>query len=130
MDKMGFEPLGLEHIALQVRDQEAAQKFYIGILGCEIYRINPEVPLIQMRFGAHLIDLLPGGGAHSGRLKEGIHHFCLSIRCDDMSGLAAHLAAKGAKLEGEIRSQHGAYGISQSLYLVDPDGYIVELKAR
>jgi glyoxylase I family protein len=127
---MGFERLGVEHIALQVRDQDAAQKFYIGILGCEIYRINPEVPLIQMRFGEHLIDLLPGNGSPETTRKEGIHHFCLSIRCDDMQKLAEELVAKGAKMQGEVRSQHGAYGISQSLYLEDPDGYIVELKMR
>jgi catechol-2,3-dioxygenase len=127
---MGFEPLGLEHIALQVKDQAAAQAFYVGVLGCEIYRVNPEVPLVQMRFGPHLIDLLPGGGAHPGPRKEGIHHFALSVRCDDMAALAAELVQKGAKLEGGVRRQHGAFGISESFYLVDPDGYIVELKAR
>jgi|SRR6476646_6320965 catechol-2,3-dioxygenase len=127
---MAFERLGLEHIALQVRDQAVAQKFYVAILGCEIYRVNPEVPLIQMRFGEHLIDLLQGGGTPASERREGIHHFCLSIRCNDMKALAAELVEQGAKLWGDIKSQHGAYGISESLYLEDPDGYIVELKRR
>ncbi len=127
---MNFEALGLEHIALQVKDMEAARRFYVDMLGCTIYRINPEVPLIQMRFGDHLIDLLPGGGAHSGPEKEGIHHFCLSVDCDDMQGLADAFAARGTTVHGGVRSQHGAYGISESLYLIDPDGYSVELKAR
>ena len=52
--EMEFEALGLEHIALRVRDMDAAQAFYVGILGCSIYRVNPEVPLVQMRFGEHL----------------------------------------------------------------------------
>ena len=127
---MEFEALGLEHIALQVEDMDRAQEFYVGLLGCTIYRINPDVPLVQMRFGDHLIDLLPGGGAHQGPQKEGIHHFCLSVRCDDMGALAAELARKGAKVDGEVRTQHGAYGVTDSLYLIDPDGYTVELKAR
>lgn len=127
---MEFEALGLEHIALQVRDMAAAEAFYVGVLGCTIYRVNPDVPLVQMRFGEHLIDLLPGEGAHGGPGKQGIHHFCLSIRCDDLDALSAELVRRGATLDGEVRTQHGAYGISQSLYVIDPDGYSVELKAR
>ena len=73
-------------------------------------------------------DLLPGDGDPGG--EAGIHHFCLSVRCQDMAVLAAQFAERGATVEGEVRSQHGAYGISESLYLIDPDGYRVELKAR
>ena len=127
---MDFEALGLEHIALRVRNMEVAQAFYVGLLGCTIYRVNSEVPLVQMRFGDHLIDLLPGEGAHSESGRAGIHHFCLSVRCADMEALSAELTRRGAAVDGEVRRQHGAYGISESLYLTDPDGYSVELKAR
>jgi glyoxylase I family protein len=79
---MLFTPLGLDHVALGVRDQRAAQKFYTEVLGCMVERINPEISLIQLRFGEQLIDLMPGEPAGNG-----LHHYCLSIRCDDLAGL-------------------------------------------
>jgi glyoxylase I family protein len=127
---MLFTPLGLEHIVLRVRDQEAAQRFYVELIGCSVDHVNAKLSLIQLRFGEHMIDLLPGGGAGDESSHQGIDHFCLSIRCDDLGALAAALRAKGVAVEGEVAARLGAYGNGPSLYLRDPDGYRVELKPR
>jgi len=127
---MLFTPLGLEHIVLRVRDQERSQRFYVELLGCTVDHVNAKLSLIQLRFGEHMIDLLPGDGAGDDASRRGIDHFCLSIRCDDLASLAAALGAKGVALEGEVATRLGAYGSGPSLYLRDPDGYRVELKPR
>jgi len=122
---MLFMPLGLDHIVLRVRDQATAQKFYTDILGCKIERVHPEISLIQLRFGEHLIDLIPGQ-----RSDDGLEHYCLSIACDNLAGLAAELHAQGVTVEGEILPRTGAWGRSPSFFIRDPDGYLIELKPR
>ena len=122
----GFTPLGLDHVVLRVRDQQASQQFYIDVLGCTLERVNAPLSLIHLRFGEQLIDLLPG----EGDTGSGVDHVCLSIRCDDLNVVAAALEARGVKLEGEVRARFGAWGTGPSLYFRDPDGYRIELKPR
>ena len=126
-----FTPLGLDHIVLTVRDQAVSQKFYIDVLGCTLDDINESVSLVQLRFGQHLIDLLPASAPRpTGQAAGGVDHFCLSIRCDDPAALAKVLRARGVVLEGDVVERRGAYGSGPSLYIRDPDGYLIELKPR
>jgi len=87
--------------------------------------VNERISLVQLRFGASLIDLLPGE-----RGPAGMDHVCLSIRCDDLPALAESLQARGVALEGGVATRRGAFGTGPSLYLRDPDGYLIELKPR
>lgn len=89
--------------------------------------MNEAVAFIQLRFGEHLIDLVPAG---PGPTEGGLDHLCLSIRCDDLAALAESLRRYGVPLDGEILSRRGAYGTGPSLYLRDPDGHQIELKPR
>ena len=120
-----FDPLGLDHIVLRVSDQEASQRFYVDVLDCTLDHVNARISLVQLRFGEQLIDLLPGRPS-----AEGLDHFCLSIRCADLGAVREALAGRGVKLEGEVVERRGAYGTGPSLYLRDPDGYLIELKPR
>ncbi len=66
-----FEPLGFDHVVLHVRDQAASERFYVDVLGCTLDHVNKPISLVQLRFGEHLIDLLPGrarGGRRPGPL--------------------------------------------------------------
>ena len=126
-----FEPLGLDHVVLHVRDQAASQRFYTEVLGCTLDHVNPKLSLIQLRFGEHLIDLLPASAAGPAPSPEsGMDHLCLSIRCQDLGKVAAELKARGATVEGGVVARRGAFGQGPSLYLRDPDGYRLELKPR
>ncbi len=126
---MDFTPLGYDHIVLHVRDQQASTRFYVDVLKCKLDHINEKLSLIHLRFGDHMIDLVPGGGPGGGE-RVGLDHFCLSIACDDPEALRQDLAAQGVVLDGEIATRRGAYGTGPSIYLRDPDGYSVELKPR
>jgi glyoxylase I family protein len=121
----GYEPLGIDHVVLRVADQAASERFYTDVLGCTLDHVNERVRLVQLRFGEQLIDLLPGR-----RGPDGMDHFCLSIKCDDLAAVAGWLRERGVMLEGDVVERRGAFGTGPSLYLRDPDGYLIELKPR
>jgi glyoxylase I family protein len=121
----GYEPLGIDHVVLRVADQAASERFYTDVLGCTLDHVNERVRLVQLRFGEQLIDLLPGR-----RGADGMDHFCLSIKCDDLAAVAGWLRERGVTLEGDVVERRGAFGTGPSLYLRDPDGYLIELKPR
>ena len=126
-----FTPLGLDHVVLRVRDQAAAQRFYVDVLGCTVDHVNEPIRLVQLRFGEQLIDLVPADRtAPAPAPGTGMDHFCLSIRCDDLGKVADVLRARGVEVLGEVVQRRGAYGTGPSLYLHDPDGYQIELKPR
>jgi catechol 2,3-dioxygenase-like lactoylglutathione lyase family enzyme len=123
-----FTPLGLDHVVLRVRDQDASRRFYMERLGCTLDHVNEKVSLVQLRFGDQLIDLLPARDGDAP--PRGMDHFCLSIRCDDLGKAAEALSRAGVTLEGDVVQRRGAYGTGPSLYVRDPDGYLIELKPR
>lgn len=126
-----FTPLGLDHVVLRVRDQAASQRFHTEVLGCSVDHVNEKVSLIQLRFGEQLIDLFPAGpGAAGPGAGVQMDHFCLSIRCDDLVAVKKALEARGVPLAGDIVERRGSYGTGPSLYLRDPDGFMIELKPR
>jgi catechol 2,3-dioxygenase-like lactoylglutathione lyase family enzyme len=120
-----FEPLGLDHVVLRVSDQDASRRFYTEVLGCSVDHFNERISLLQLRFGEQMIDLLPGRPS-----TEGLDHLCLSIRCGDLESARQTLAGQGVRIEGDIVERRGAYGTGPSLYIRDPDGYLIELKPR
>jgi catechol 2,3-dioxygenase-like lactoylglutathione lyase family enzyme len=124
-----FEPLGLDHVVLRVRDQAASQRFYTDVLGCSVDHVNERISLVQLRFGDQLIDLLPATGPPPAE-GAGMDHLCLSIRCADLEAVRAALLGHAVVVDGEVVQRRGAYGSGPSLYIRDPDGYRIELKPR
>ena len=125
-----FTPLGLDHVVFRVRDQQAAQRFFVDVLGATLEHVNERISLVHLRFGDCLIDLLPATAAAPATSPGGVDHVCLSIRCANLAKVADELRRRGVALEGEIVERRGAHGTGPSLYLRDPDGHLIELKPR
>jgi glyoxylase I family protein len=134
MDSVPFAIRGIDHVVLRVKDLSSMLRFYTGVLGCSMERVQEELGLYQVRAGACLIDLVPvdgklgrAGGAAPAREGRNLDHFCLRIDPYDEEALRRHLAAAGVAV-GESGSRYGAEGEGPSLYLNDPEGNVVELK--
>jgi len=125
----------LDHVVLRVADLERATAFYRDVLLCPVEKWQPELGLLQLRAGSALVDLvtLDGklgreGGAGPAAEGRNMDHFCLRLEAFDEAALRAHLAAHGIAM-GEVAQRYGAEGTGPSVYIKDPDGNTVELKA-
>ena len=121
-----FKVLGIDHVVLLIHDLERSLGFYRDLLGLHIEREQASIHLTQLRAGRSLIDLVPGG-ADAGRAPN-VDHFALEIQPFDELKLREFFSSHGVPvLESGLR--YGATGEGPSIYILDPDGNKVELKA-
>jgi len=127
--------LGIDHVVIRARDPVALERFYVDILGCTVERRQDAIGLVQLRAGAQLIDLVDVagrlgrmGGAAPGSEGHNMDHLCLRVIDFDVETVRAHLEAHGVAI-GEIGERHGSTGEATSLYLSDPEGNGLELRA-
>ena len=135
MTGSGFQLTGLDHLVLRVTDRAAMMAFYCGVLGCTLDREQAAFGLTQLRAGRSLIDLIlidgplgRTGGAAPGIEGRNLEHFCIGIHPFDETAMRAHLAAHEIEIV-EAGMRYGAEGQGYSLYVRDPEGNTVELKA-
>jgi catechol 2,3-dioxygenase len=115
------------HVHLKVADLERALKFYCGVLGFELQqRFGSQAAFISAGGYHHHIGLNTwesAGGSPPPPRSTGLYH--LAILYPTRAALAdalRRLIAAGVELDGA--SDHG---VSEALYLRDPDGNGVEL---
>lgn len=130
-----IQPKGLDHVVVRVTDMARAIRFYEEILGFPVERRIDEVGLVQLRAGASLIDLvdvsLPLGKAGGGEPDpeaRNMDHFAITLSSFDEAAIRERLAHFGVPAD-ETRRLYGAEGYGPSIYIRDPDGNRVELKA-
>ncbi len=117
--------IGLDHVVLLCRDVEASLAFYAGVLGLEADAVEEwrrgEAPFPSVRVDkSTIIDLLPG--EPDGRNTD---HVCLVIEPTDLHELATRKELN--VVQGPV-SRGGARGQGWSIYVVDPDLHLLELK--
>jgi len=109
--------LGLGHLLLQVSDLEAAEGFYLGLLGLTVRSrdtFRDGRPLLVTNEGLGLTDGRPEG---PGPLEH------VAFRARSVRLLAEQATARGVTV---VRGpEPSSYGVS--LYLADPDGNVVEV---
>ena len=115
------------HVHLKVADIERAIRFYHGVLGFDIvHRIGDSAAFLSAGGYHHHIGLNTWesrGGPPPPRGTTGLYHF--AILYPSRAALAdalRRLIAAGVRLDGA--SDHG---VSEALYLRDPDGNGLEL---
>jgi catechol 2,3-dioxygenase-like lactoylglutathione lyase family enzyme len=125
----------LDHFVLRVRDLGASLEFYRDLLGLPIefldeYRAGTR-PFVSARVGGQLLDLVPDSSYDpvAGMNAGGFMHLCVRVTRPSMVELIPTLKARNVELiDDQPVPRMGATGLGLSIYVRDPDGYIVELK--
>lgn len=117
----------LGHIVLKVRNLERAAAFYRDVLGMkEVMRYQGVMAFFSFSENHHDIGLLQVGeqAPETPPQAVGLYHVAFKIgdTLDELRTCKAELEQRGVRLIG--LSDHG---VSQSLYLADPDGNEIEL---
>jgi glyoxylase I family protein len=122
---------GIDHAVLRVTDIKRSLDFYVGVLGLSLERIIEDIGIYQLRCGRNLIDLhvLPAGASLGQGTQRGIDHLCLSIR-GDMNKIVGYMAENKVEKASPVHERYGATGFGTSIYILDPDQYVIELKAN
>lgn len=115
------------HVHLKVADLDRALEFYCGVLGFELQqRIGDEAAFVSAGGYHHHIGLNTWhsrGGSPPPPGSTGLFHF--AIRYPTRAALAA--ALDRLRLAGVALSGASDHGVSEALYLSDPDGNGIEL---
>ncbi len=130
-----FKILGIDHLVFRVRDLARVEAFYREALGCEVVKRQERLGLVHLRAGRALVDLIAAdgelgrmGGAAPGPEGHNVAHLCLQVEPFDGPALRAHFQTLGVPVT-DVSENYGAEGYGPSLYLTDPEGNTVELKA-
>ncbi len=128
----------LNHVAIAVRDIEAASKVYRDTLGADVSSGVPlpehGVTTVFVTLPNTKIELLEPLGESSPIAKflernadGGVHHICYEV--DDIIAARDHLTGKGARVLGDGTPKIGAHG-KPVLFLHPKDfcGTLVELE--
>lgn len=125
---MGAVPraFDFDHFVLVCRDVEATLAWYQRHLGLEGVRLDEwrakQAPFPSLRVtGSTIIDLIPGSPEQRGHLD----HICFVVSRDDIEAVRA---AGELAIEDE-GTRFGARGNAHSIYVRDPDGLLVEMRA-
>ena len=124
----------LDHVVLRARDPDNMISFYRDVLGCEVEKTQAQFGLYQLRAGSSLIDLVDVngklgrlGGAAPGDEGRNMDHFCLRVEPFNETEILKHLASFGISA-APAEPRYGAEGTGPSIYIVDPEDNVVELK--
>ncbi|MCZ6503349.1 MAG: VOC family protein [Gammaproteobacteria bacterium] len=126
----------IDHIVLRTAHLADMVDFYSRVLGCTVERTLPEeVGLYQLRAGSALIDIVAvdselgrHGGGPPTATQNNLDHFCLQIDSFEEQALLDWLSQQGIEAS-EFELRYGAQGFGPSVYIRDPDGNTIELKA-
>ena len=113
---------GLRHLALNVLDIEAMQRFYVDVLGFAI-EWAPDADNIYLTSGIDNLALHRAQGGHSG--PQALDHFGLIVRsADDVDRWAEYLEAHDVVIDAKPKTHRDG---ARSCYFRDPDGNRVQI---
>lgn len=110
-------PLGFAHMLMQVRDIDAARRFYVEVLGFNVRQAKPLAdgrPFVPFQQG---LALTTGGPGSSPQIDH------VAFKVHDVRGLAARCRSANVAFKQDLHD--GIYGLT--IYVTDPDGTTIEL---
>jgi catechol 2,3-dioxygenase len=117
----------LGHVVLKVRDRGRAEQFYEGVLGLPIAARMERPPITFFTLGNHhdfaVMEVGTGGGDPASN-TPGLAHVAFRVgeTLDELREAKRHLEGAGVRIA--FLADHT---VSQSIYVLDPDGNQIEL---
>lgn len=113
----------IDHVVLRVRDIERALTFYRDVAGLEVVESSDSTATLAPPGGDAILRLISDGvDGPADRRGPGLYH--TAIRYPSRAALANVLARL---VEAGLRIGASDHGVSEALYVDDPDGNGVEL---
>ena len=124
-----IQVIAMDHIVLRVSDVERALNWYTTVLCLEPVREDQwragECPFPSVRISADtIIDLIAGDVDHETR---NLDHFCVVVTAESMDDVRRSGAFDIVR--DPDFALFGARGMADGLYIRDPDGNEIELRA-
>ena len=127
---MSIKVLGIDHVAVNVRDIDKAVEFYTKVIGLKITEREPSKPGIEyfLDCGPSLIGIIQAKDLNKVHAFEdeglGANHFSFRLHSDDFDPMIKRLEDNSVRIEFAKKREK-----SWSLYFYDPDGNKLEATA-
>lgn len=113
----------LNHVSIEVRDNDRSSEFYAEVIGLEkLPRPAFNFPGAWFRLGMdqelHLIQ----GDPHAAGPRSGSRSNHFAVRVDSIDAAAEHLRRHGVEFMGPKKRPDGA----SQIFFHDPDGHTIE----
>lgn len=116
------------HLSFPVRDLERSRSFYVEVLGGRVGRVTQE--WLDVIVWGHQLTLQHRPDEVLPADAQGSRHFGVTLEWEMWEQEAARLkAANATLLAAPSISKVGTPHEQAKLYLADPDGYVIEIKA-
>ncbi len=133
-----MEYIGLDHVAINVRDIDRALDFYCNVLGLSAVRVEEfkagkvTFPSVRISDGT-ILDFMPIPDAAINRDTnspgvEAMNHLCMVTSEGGFAELMGRLQTHAVEAEQGPVTRWGARGSGTSVYLLDPEGNRVEVR--
>ena len=122
--------LGVDHVAMSVRDLAISMDFYTEILGLRVSEREFQNPGVEhfLDCGGSLIGLIQGDAGGDRHLFQdgglGANHFSLRVHTTEFDRIVEELKTRGVTINFSKKRER-----SWSVYFEDPDGNKLEMTA-
>lgn len=121
-----FTPKKLGHVVLRVRDMARSEKFYTEALGLRVTgRIPGLMVFLACGDDSHDLALMAVGrdAPAPDPRAVGLYHLAYQVASEEELRRAyRHLKDKGVTILGSVD-----HGVSEGVYIQDPDGIVIEI---
>ena len=112
--------LGIRHVALTVDDLQAAERFWLDVMGYEV-EWRPDPDNVYLHGSRDNLALHRGDAAGGGQLD----HIGIAVPSPaDVDAWAAHLEARGVALKARPKTHRDG---SRSLYFNGPQNLLIQI---
>lgn len=118
--------LGIRHVALFVRDLDAAERFWVNVMGY-VVEWRPDPDNVYLHGGNDNLAMHRAAPHHNGipTGEQRLDHVGIAVaKADDVDAWAAHLEAHGVTLKARPKTHRDG---SRSLYFHGPEGLLIQI---